>query len=105
MDNNEHQRIAGPQAANGAVGHHDEAHLTDSSVLEEQKSLHEEVERLRFDVEHLLDQQEAFERSPQSNSIPANDEIEDDHSSTRNPAGRRGVLNRRPVKLILVLVV
>ena len=46
MDNNEHQRMTGAGAANGAVAHDDEARLTDPSVSEEQKGLYEEVERL-----------------------------------------------------------
>jgi hypothetical protein len=42
------------------IAHHDEADLTGPSVSEEQKSFHEEVERLRLEIEHLLDQQKAF---------------------------------------------
>jgi len=60
MDKNEDQRITGTGAVNGAVAHHDEAHLTGRSVSEEQKGLYEEVEQLRLEVEHLLDQQKAF---------------------------------------------
>ena len=113
MDNNGRHYISGTEVAasgaNGTVAHHDEADLTGPSVSEEQKSLHEEVERLRLEVEHLLDQQKAFQRTPQSREIQVGDEVEnhheDDDSSTRDPADRRGVLSRRPIRLVLALVV
>lgn len=62
MDNNKHQPIARTGAANGAVVHHDEAHPTDPSLSDGQEGLHEQVERLRVDVEHLLDQQKALQK-------------------------------------------
>jgi len=105
MNDNEDQHIAGTGAANGTVAHRDEVHLADPSVSEEQKSLHEEVEQLRFEVEHLVEQQKAFQRTPQSNGVQPGDEVENHHSRTRDPAGRSGVLNRRPVRLVLTLVV
>src|SRR5260370_25981017 len=59
-------------------------------------------------VEHLRDQQQAFQRTPQSNDIHVGDEeVEDDEggdSSSRDPADRHGVLSRRPVRLVLALV-
>ena len=108
MDKNEDQRITGTGAVNGAVAHHDEAHLTGRSVSEEQKGLYEEVEQLRLEVEHLLDQQKAFQRTPQSNDIPAAKEVEHhegDDSNKRDSASGRGVLKRCPVRLILAPVV
>jgi len=107
MDNNEHQPIAGTGAAKGAVEHHDEEHPTDPSLSEGQKGLYDEVERLRLEVEHLLDQQRAFQRTPQSNDLDDED-VEDhevDDSSARNPGDRRGVLSRRSIRLVLALVV
>jgi len=106
MDNNKHQPIARTGAANGAVVHHDEAHPTDPSLSDGQEGLHEEVERLRVDVEHLLDQQKALQKTPPSTEV--GDEVEKhegDDSSARDPGDRRGFLNRRPVRLILAAVV
>jgi membrane fusion protein, multidrug efflux system len=108
MNNNEHQPIARTGAANGAVVHHDEAHPTDPSLSDGQKGLYEEVERLRLEVEHLLDQQKAFQRTPQSNDLRVDEDVKDhegDDTSARNPGDRRGVLSRRPIRLVLALVV
>ena len=108
MDKNGSQRIPGTEVEESTATHHKEADLTGPSVSEQQKNLHEEVERLRVEVEHLLDQQKALQKTPQSNEPQIGEEVENhegDNSSTRNPAGRRGVLNRRPVRLVLVLVV
>ena len=108
MGDNEHQGMTGAGAANGPVAHHNETRLTDPSVSEEQKGLYEEVKRLGLEVEHLLDQQKALQRTPQSNDVQVGDEVEnhdDDDSGTRDPPGRPGVLNRRPVRLILALIV
>jgi membrane fusion protein (multidrug efflux system) len=108
MDNNGHNRTSGTEVAHGTVAHHDEADLTGPSVSEEQKSLHEEVERLQLEVEDLLDHQKAFQKTPPSKDLQAGDEVEKhegDDFSTRDPAGRHGVLSRRPVRLVLALVV
>ncbi len=108
MGDNEHQGTTGAGAANGPVAHHNETRLTDPSESEEQKGLYEEVKRLGLEVEHLLDQQKALQRTPQSNDVQVGDEVEnhdDDDSGTRDPPGRPGVLNRRPVRLILALIV
>jgi membrane fusion protein (multidrug efflux system) len=106
MDNNEHQPMAGTGAANGAVAHNDEAHPTDPSLSEGQQGLYGEVERLRLEVEHLLDQQKAFERAPQSNDLYVDGDVhEGDDPGARDPADRHGVLSRRLVRLILALVV
>jgi hypothetical protein len=97
MYNNEHQPIAGTGAANGAVVHHDEAHPTDLSLSERQKGLYEEVERPRLEVEHLLGQQKALQRTPQSNDLKSAEEVEDhegDDASTRDTTGHRSALNR-----------
>jgi membrane fusion protein, multidrug efflux system len=108
MDNNGRHRISRTEVAPGTVEHHDEADSTGASVSEDQKSLHEEVERLRLEVEHLVDQQKAFQRNPQSNDTKDADEVEKsegDDSSAGHPAGRRGLLSRRPVRLVLALVI
>jgi membrane fusion protein, multidrug efflux system len=108
MDNNGHKRISGTEVADATVAHHDEADPTDPSASEDQKSLHEEVQRLRLEVEDLLDQQKALQRTPQSNDTKVAEEVEKhdgDDSSARDPAGRAGVLNRRPVRVVLALVV
>ena len=108
MDNNGRNRISDTEVAHGTVAHHDEKDVTEPSVSDEQKSLHEDVERLRLEVERLLDQQKALQKTPQSNDTKVDDEAEKqagDDSSKRDPAGRRGVLSRRPVRLILVVVI
>jgi membrane fusion protein (multidrug efflux system) len=109
MDNNEHKRVTDTERlANGRPADHDEAHLTEASVSEKQNGLHEEVERLQLEVEHLLEQQKAFQRTPQSNDIHVDEDVEDhegDDSGTRDPADRRGILSRRPIRLVLALVV
>ena len=109
MDNHEYERIDDAhQVANGSVAHRDKAHLTQFSLSEGQRGLYEEVERLRFEVEHLRDQQQALNRTPQSTDFRVSEKGEDhegDDSNTRHPADRRGVLRRRPVTLILALIV
>jgi membrane fusion protein, multidrug efflux system len=107
VDNNERQSVNGAGAANETVEHHDETQLTDPSGSEKQEELNAEVQRLRREVEHLLDEQKAFERTPRSNDLQVSEEVEDqqrDDSGTRDPAGRPGVLSRRPVRLILAVV-
>ena len=108
MDNNGCHSNSGTNIANGTIPHNDERDLTGPSVSEQQTGLHDEVERLRLEVEHLLDGQKALQRTPQSNDAKVAEEVEKhegDDSSTRNPAGRRGVLSRRPVRIVLALVV
>ena len=108
MGDNEYHGTMGAGAVNGPVAHDEEARLTDPSVSEEQKGLYEEVKRLGHEVEYLLDQQKALQRTPHSNDVQVGNEVEnhqDDDSGTQDPAGRPGVLNRRPVRLILALVV
>ena len=59
-------------------------------------------------MEHLRDQQQALNRTPQSTDFRVSEKREDhegDDSNTRHPADRRGVLRRRPVTLILALIV
>src|SRR5271170_5974750 len=106
MDNNGRHSISSSDVA--TVAHSGEPDLTGPSVSEKQKDLHDEVERLRLEVEHLVDEQKALQRTPQSKDVPIGNEVEKhegDDSSTRDPAGRRGILNRRPVRLVLALVV
>jgi len=108
MDNNGCHSNSGTNVANGTIPHNDERDLTGPSVSEQQKGLHDEIEHLRLEVEHLLDDQKALQRTPQSNDAKVAEEVEKhevDDSSTRNPAGRRGVLSRRPVRIVLALVV
>jgi membrane fusion protein (multidrug efflux system) len=86
----------------------DVAHPTEASVSEEQKDLYEEVDRLRLEVERLRGQQQALQRTPESNDTYLDDEVKNqqsDDSNTKDPAGRRRVLHRRPVRLILALVI
>jgi membrane fusion protein (multidrug efflux system) len=85
----------------------DLAHPTEASVSEEQKGLYEEVDRLRLEVEHLRDQQQALQRTPPSNDTRVDDGAEhqeSDDSNTNGPADRGRVLHRRPVRLIMVVV-
>jgi membrane fusion protein, multidrug efflux system len=99
MDNNEYQPTNGTGAA---------MHPKDPLASEKQGGLYEEVEQLRLEVEHLLDEQKAFQRTPQSKNIQVDDEAEKPKGADagpRNPADRRGILGRGPVRLILALVV
>jgi membrane fusion protein (multidrug efflux system) len=96
------------RATNGLLRHHHEEYRIEPSAPEKQKGLYEEVGRLRLEVERLRDEQKALQRTPQSNVLNHGDEVEDhegDDSNARDPADRRGVLHRRPVKLVLALVV
>src|SRR5260370_28395216 len=107
MDRNESERDT-ERAVNGLLPHHHEEHQFEPSAPEKQNGLHEQVERLRLEVERLLDEQKALQRTPQSNDLHDGDQVEEhkgDDSKTRNPADRHGVLPRRPAKLVLVLVV
>jgi membrane fusion protein, multidrug efflux system len=96
------------QVANGPSENRDQARLTQPSISQKQNGLHEEFERLRLEVERLRDEQKALQRSPRSDDFHDVDEVEDhegDDSNARDPADRRGVLHRRPIKLLLALVV
>jgi acetyl/propionyl-CoA carboxylase alpha subunit len=100
------------QAANGAHPHSDRAHPAESSVAEKQnglyEELHEEVERLLLEVDRVRDQQQALQRSPQSNDIHADNDAEEedsDDSNTKHLADGGGDRHRRPVRLILALLV
>jgi hypothetical protein len=110
MNNNGHERITDTeQLGNGRPVNHDDAHLTESSVSEQQDGVYEEVERLRLEVDHLRDQQQALQRTPESNDIDPRDEADDDDpgdgSNTNDPTDRRRVFHRRPVRLVQALVV
>jgi membrane fusion protein (multidrug efflux system) len=110
MNNNGHERIASTeQLTNEPPANHNDAHLIEPSVTEKQNGLYEEVERLRLEVEHLRDQQQALQRTPQSNDIHPRDDVDEDDqgdgSNTNDPADRRGVFHRRPVRLVQALVV
>jgi hypothetical protein len=109
MNNNGHERITlTEQPANGSPQNRDQTRLTQPSVLEAQNGLHEEVERLRLEVEHLRDEQKAFQRTPELNDLHDGDKVEvhrGDDSNADDPAARRGVPRRHPVKLVLALVV
>jgi len=59
-------------------------------------------------VDRLHDQQQALQRSPQSNDIHADNDAEEedsDDSNTKHPADGGGDRHRRPVRLILALLV
>src|SRR5260370_9556666 len=109
MDREEQERWIHEEAtntergANGRLPHHDEERLP-----EKQEDLYVEVEWLRLEVERLRDQQQALQRTPQSNDTQVDDDSEheeSDDSHTKRPAGRGRVLHRRPVRLIAALVV
>jgi membrane fusion protein (multidrug efflux system) len=107
MNNNvlEHITPTG-QLTNGAAENREQTRLTQPSVSEKKNGLQEEVELLRLEVEHLRDEQRALQRTPPSDDLDG-DEVEDhesDDSNTKHPANRRGVLHRRPVKIVLAVV-
>jgi hypothetical protein len=106
MDRNESWHTADTeQVANGPLPHHDDAHRTEHSLPEKQKALYEEVDRLRLEVERLREQQQALQRTPQSNDTHVGgvaDEQNDD-ARPKDPADRGRV--RRPARLILALAV
>ena len=66
----------GTEVGRGTVEHHNEANLTEPSVSEGKKKLHEEVEHLRLEVEHLLDEQKALQRIPQSKEVPVAEKVD-----------------------------
>jgi membrane fusion protein, multidrug efflux system len=109
MNNNEHERIiCTEQLANGPPENRDQTRLTQPSISEKQNGLQEQVDRLRLEIEHLRDEQKALQRAPQSNDIHVGEEVEEeesDDSNTKDPGDRGRVLHRRPVKLVLSLVV
>jgi membrane fusion protein, multidrug efflux system len=114
MDGNEsEQRICEDttdteRAANGLLPDHYKEYRIEPSAPEEQKGLHEEVERLRHEVDRLRDQQQALHRTLQSSAPQVDNDTEhqeSDDSNTKDPGDRGRVLHRRPVKLILALVV
>src|ERR1700691_6546415 len=109
MNNNGHDSITlTEQLANGSPENRDHTRLTHPWVLETENGLHEEVERLRLEVEHLRDEQKAFQRSPESNDLHDDDKVEFHQridSNSSDPADRRSVPHRYPVKLVLALVV
>jgi hypothetical protein len=108
MNNNGHGRITlTQQLVNGSLQNRDQTR-TQPSVSETQNGLHEEVRRLRLEVEHLRDEQKAFQRTPELNDLHDGDKVEvhqGDDSNASDPADRRGVPRRNPVKLVLALVV
>jgi membrane fusion protein, multidrug efflux system len=106
MDNNGRDRTSGTEIAHETVEHHDETGLRGPSASEKQNGLYEEVEKLRSEVDRLLDQQQALQRTPQSNDAPV-EETKDDRGqdpNAKDPADRARAHNRRPVRLILALV-
>jgi hypothetical protein len=107
MNNNGLERITSTgQLTNGAPDNREQMRLTQPPVSEKKNGLQEEVERLRLEVEHLRDERKALQRTPPSDDLDG-DEVEDhesDDSNARHPANRRGVLHRRPVKIVLALV-
>jgi membrane fusion protein (multidrug efflux system) len=99
------------QVANGSLPHHDGAQPTEQSLAEKPtgryEEVHEEIEQLRLEVERLRDRQQALRQTPQTDSDLGND-AEDEHSDNahpQDPADRAGVFQRRPVRLILALLI
>jgi hypothetical protein len=85
----------------------DRAHAIELSVPEKQNCLYAELDRLLHEVERLRGQQQALLRTPPSNDTRVDDDAEhqeSDGSNTKDP-DRGRVLHRRPVRLILALVV
>jgi membrane fusion protein, multidrug efflux system len=108
MNNDGHGRTTDKeQLGNGTPANHDEANLVEPPITENQNGLHEEVERLRLEVEHLREQQQTLTRTPQSNDIGvSDDEAEADQTADAHPKdpGNRDRVLRRPARLILALV-
>jgi hypothetical protein len=108
MNNKGHERITDEeQLANRTPANDDDAHLAEPAITENQNGLPEEVERLRLEVERLREQQQAFTRTPQSNDLPVNAEVENDQTDEAHPTdpGNRGRALRHPARLVLALVV
>ena len=95
MNSDGHERITDTeQLANGTPANHDDAHLAEPPITEAQNGLHQEVERLRREVDHLREQQQALTRTPQSNDLGvSDDEAQDDQSDDAH---------RRMLSLLLV---
>ena len=92
----------------GSLSYRETAHRTPLSVPDGQQGLYEEVDRLRLEVERLRDQQQALQRNPTSNDTHVDDDLEDeagDKPDPVSPVGRARARHRRPVKLILALLV
>jgi Biotin-lipoyl like len=109
MNNNGHEHITSiEQLANGPPENSVQTCLTQPSISERHNGLKEQVDRLRLEIEHLRDEQKALQQTPQSNDIHVGEEVEDeesDDSNARDPGDRGRALHRRPVKLVLALVV
>jgi membrane fusion protein (multidrug efflux system) len=96
------------QAANGSSLHHNGAQLTGHLVAEKPNGIYEEIKQLRLEVERLRDRQQALRQTPQSDGTDLGNDAEDEHSDNahpKDPADRAGVLQRRPVRLILALLI
>jgi membrane fusion protein (multidrug efflux system) len=98
--NNETFAVPGTAPANT-----DEATLAKSSGREQQSDLREEVSHLRSEVERLLGQQQALQRTPQSNDTGTGNDAEGEESAAdpSSPA-QAGRAHRHPVRLILALL-
>src|SRR5260370_11582067 len=91
----------------GSPSYRETAHRTPLSVPTGQQDLYEEVDRLRLEVERLRDQQQALQRNPTSNDTHVDDDLEDEAGDKPDPGipvGRARARHRRPVKLILALL-
>ena len=100
------------QVANGSLPHHDGGQPTEHSLAEKPTGLyeevHEEIEQLRLEVERLRERQQALRQTPQSDGTDLGNDADDEHSDNahpQDPADRAGVFQRRPVRLILALLI
>jgi membrane fusion protein (multidrug efflux system) len=94
MDSNEFSRIT-----DDTIGEHP----PHTNHANDRQDLYEQVNRLRLEVEHLRDQQQALHRTPDSNDTKVIDDLdnkEGDNSDKKDVRAR----NRRPLRLILAIV-
>jgi membrane fusion protein (multidrug efflux system) len=97
--------------ANGVQPHNGAAHPADPSVAEEQgerDDLHTEIDQLRLDVEHLREEQQAYQRTPPPKAPDVAKEepakVTDD-AHPNDPAGSRPFIRRHPFLLIPALAI
>jgi membrane fusion protein (multidrug efflux system) len=107
MNNNGNEHIIlTEQLQNGSLQNRHQTR-TQPSASEKQNGLQEEVELLRLEVDRLRDEQQAFQRTPESNDLHGGDKVDvhqGDDSNADDPLDRRGAPRRYRVKLVLALV-
>src|SRR5580698_1147831 len=102
MNNNGNEHIIlTEQLQNGSLQNRHQTR-TQPSASEKQNGLQEEVELLRLEVDRLRDEQQAFQRTPESNDLHGGDKVDvhqGDDSNADDPLDRRGAPRRYRVKL------